>query len=132
MRLALLALIALSLAVPAAAQAPEPEWRTAAEADILLHPFAYEPRVIRLAAGQPVKLEFVNNGRAHLSFSAPDFFRAARIRSRDAPLVAGGGLRLAPGERVTVALVPAPGRYRARSISLLHRLRGMSALIIVE
>jgi len=31
-----------------------------------------------------------------------------------------------------IALVPAPGRYRAQSGYLLHRLRGMSARIVVE
>ena len=131
MRLATLALAGLLLAAPAFAQR-EPEWRAAPEADIILHPFEYEPRLIRLEAGRPVRLHFVNNGRASLSFSAPAFFRAARVRRRDAGFVAGGRLRLAPGERRTVALVPAPGRYRARSANLTHRLRGMSARIVVE
>ena len=72
----LLLLAALLLAAPAAAQRV-PEWRTAPEADILLRPFAYEPNVIRLRAGQPVKLRFVNNGRTTLGFSAPGFFAAA-------------------------------------------------------
>lgn len=130
LRLAPLAFIFLAMAAPAAQR--EPEWRIAPERDVLLHPFEYEPRVIRLEAGRPVKLHFVNNGRAALSFSAPAFFRAARVRGRDARGVAGGWLRLAPGERRTVALVPAPGRYRARSANITHRLRGMSAEIIVE
>ncbi len=119
------------LAAPALAQG-EPEWRAAPERDVLLHPFAYEPRLIRLEAGRPVKLHFVNNGRATLSFSAPAFFRAARVRGGDARALAGGSIRLAPGERRTVALVPAAGRYRARSANPAHRLRGMSALILVE
>jgi hypothetical protein len=126
-----LMLAALLLAAPAAAQRA-PEWRTAPEADILLHPFAYEPRIIRLRAGQPVKLRFVNDGRATLSFSAPGFFSAAHIRPRDRGLLRGSDLRLAPGEWVTIALVPAPGRYRVRSRNLVHRLLGMSALILVE
>lgn len=127
------AFAALALAAPAPAAAQrEPEWRAAPEAEILLHPFIYEPSVIRLDAGRPVRLHFVNNGRATLSFSAPAFFRAARVRGRDARALSGGSLRLAPGERRTVALVPAAGRYRARSANLTHRLRGMSALIVVE
>jgi len=130
MRLPVL-LAALLLATPAAAQRA-PEWRIAPEADILLRPFAYEPRTIRLRAGEPVRLRFVNNSRATLGFSAPAFFRAARIRSRDARALRGGSVRLGPGEQVTVALVPALGRYRARSGNLSHRLLGMSAEIIVE
>jgi len=121
----------LVLAGPASAQR-EPEWRIAVEVDVLLHPYRYEPREIRLVAGRPIKLRFVNNGRANLSFSAPAFFRAAQIRRRDARGLSGGGFRLAPGERRTIALVPAPGRYSARSAFLLHRLRGMTATIVVE
>ena len=60
MHLALLAFAALLLAAPAAAQR-QPEWRTATEVDILLHPFRYEPRTIRLRAGQPVVLRFVGD-----------------------------------------------------------------------
>lgn len=131
MRLTALLTATLLLAAPAAAQ-PAPEWRTAPEADILLRPFAYEPRLIRLRAGEPVKLRFVNQSRATLGFSAPGFFAAARIRSSDRDRVRGGNLRLAPGERVTIALVPAPGRYRARSGNLAHRALGMSALVLVE
>ena len=126
-----LLLAAFLLAAPAAAQRV-PEWRTAPEADVLLRPFAYEPNVIRLRAGQPVKLRFVNNGRTTLSFSAPRFFAAADIRPHDRARLRGGNLRLGPGDWVTVALVPAPGRYRVRSRNLAHRLLGMSALIVVE
>ena len=68
-----------SLAAPAAAQRA-PEWRTAPEADVLLRPFAYEPRIIRLRAGEPVKLRFVNEGRATLGFS-----RAGLLRRRPNP-----------------------------------------------
>ena len=131
MRLVLFAAVALLLAAPGAAQR-QPEWRTAVEADILLHPFRYEPREIRLEAGRPVRLEFVNNGRANLSFRAPRFFAAALVRRGDRHKVAGGGFRLAPGERLSIALVPARGHYRAYSGYLLHRLRGMTARIVVE
>ena len=49
-----LLLAALLLAAPAAAQR-EPEWRTAPEADVLLRPFAYEPRDDPARAGRPVQ-----------------------------------------------------------------------------
>jgi plastocyanin len=129
MRLLLLSLLLL-LAGPVAAQ--EPEWRTAPEYEVLLQPYAYEPDPIRLEAGRPVKLRFVNQGQATFSFVARGFFRAARVRSGDADAVRNGVLRLAPGERRTIALVPAPGRYRARSNNLFHRLLGMNAVIVVE
>jgi hypothetical protein len=132
MRLVLFAVAALLLAAAPAAAQREPEWRTAIETDVLLHPFRYEPRLIRLAAGRPVVLRFVNDGFANLSFRAPRFFAAALIRRGDRHHVQNGGFRLRPGERISIALVPAPGRYRARSGYLFHYLRGMTARIVVE
>ena len=130
MRLWLLVLALLAVGSPAAAQ--EPQWRIAPEHDVLLRAWAIEPDPIRLAANRPVKLRFVNQGQTTFSFSAREFFRAARIRTGDAELVRNGQLRLAPGERRTIALVPAPGRYRARSGNLIHRLLGMNGSIVVE
>jgi uncharacterized cupredoxin-like copper-binding protein len=125
-----LLLVALLIASPAAAQ--EPEWRTAREYEVLLRPWAIEPAPIRLEAGRPVKLRILNQGQGTFSFTADDFFRAARVSAADADEVSDGGIRLAPGETRTIALVPAPGRYRARSGNWIHRLLGMSARIIVE
>ena len=135
MRHVLIALTALLLAAPASAQgqqAREPEWRTAIEADVLLHPFRYEPRLIQLDAGRPVRLRFVNDGHAWLSFRAPDFFAAANVRRGDRRHVRNGGFALAPGQRLEISLVPARGRYRVYSGYLLHRARGMTARITVE
>lgn len=129
MRLLVL-LISILVAGPALAQ--EPEWRTARDFEILLRPYDFEPATIRLTPGQPVRLRFINQGQATFSFSAPDFFEEARVRTGDSEMVADGHLRLAPGEQRTIYLVPAPGRYRARSGNLIHRLLGMSALILVR
>lgn len=128
--IAAVAAMLLAFAGPASAQ--EPEWRTAREHDVRLAPYSFEPDPIRLEAGEPVKLRFVNQSRATLSFAAPSFFSAARIRRGDEALVSDGKIRLAPGEQASVALVPAPGTWRARSGNLIHRLRGMSVRIIVE
>ena len=126
----LLLLLVLLIAAPAAAQ--QPEWRTAREYEILMRPWGYDPHPIRLEAGRPVKLRFLNQGQATFSFDADAFFRAAQVRAGDADAVADGHIRLGPGETRTIALVPAPGRYRARSGNLFHRLLGMSVQIIVE
>ena len=122
--------LALLLVFPAAAQ--RPEWRTAFEYDVLMRPHAYEPEEIRLRAGEPVKLRFINQGQATYSFSAEEFFEAATIRESDTEYVVNGEVRLAPGERRVIALVPAAGRYRVRSGNLLHHLLGMKGSIIVE
>jgi len=125
-------LLPLAALLLVAAQPPEPEWRTTVEQDVLLRPWAYEPRTIHLRAGEPVRLRFVNQSRATMAFGAHSFFQAARMRPRDADIAAQGGFRLAPGERRSVELVPPPGRFRARSFNVFHRLLGMSAEIVVE
>ena len=125
-----LLILLLLFAAPAAAQ--QPEWRTAREYEILLRPWAFDPGEIRLEAGRPVKLRFLNQGQATFSFSARDFFRAARVRPGDADEVADGHIQLAPGEARTIALVPARGRYRAHSGNWIHRMLGMHARIVVE
>lgn len=133
MHRSLLLLSVLLLAAPhATVAAQEPEWRQSAEYDVLLEPFAYEPKILRLEAGRPVRLRFVNSGQTTLTFSAPGFFRAARVRGGDEEALRRGTLRLEPGERRTIVLVPAAGRYRMRSANLLHRLLGMTGRIVVE
>lgn len=130
----LLLLSALLLASPLAAQpgAREPEWRQSADFDVLLEPFDIEPGELRLQADRPVRLRFVNSGQRSLSFSAPAFFRAARIRSGDGPDLRDGGFRLEAGERRTIVLVPRAGRYGMRSPNFFHRLMGMKGRIVVE
>ena len=122
-------LIGLSLlAAPAAAQ----DWRTAPEYDVLLTRYDIQPETIRLKAGEPVRLRFVNNSHQELSFSARGFFRAARTRRRDGALLRGGAIEVPPLSTRTIVLVPAAGRYDANSGKLLHRLLGMGGKIVVE
>jgi hypothetical protein len=118
----------LVLAAPAAAQ----DWRMAPEYDILLTRWDIDPGEIRLKAGEPVRLRFVNNTPQALSFSAERFFRASKLRNRDGAAVKGGELDVPPLSTVTVVLVPKAGRYRVDGGSLFHRLLGMSGSIIVE
>ncbi len=67
----LLLMLSLTLAVPAAvAQSAQPEWRQAAEHQVLLRPNAFEPEEIRLTAGIPARLVFFNNSRTALSLTA--------------------------------------------------------------
>jgi hypothetical protein len=120
--------LALLLASPAAAQ----EWRMAPEYDVQLSTYDIQPGEIRLKAGEPVRLRFVNNSNQGLTFSAGAFFERSQMRRRDARLVKGGAVKVPPLSTRTIALVPKPGRYRARGANYLHRLLGMSGRIIVE
>jgi plastocyanin len=120
--------LALLLAAPASAQ----DWRMAPEYDVLLTTYDIQPGEIRLKAGQPVRLRFVNNSNQGLRFSAGGFFRDSQLRRRDSDLVKGGSLEVPALSTRTVVLVPKAGRYKATGANLLHRLLGMSGRIIVE
>jgi len=120
--------LALGLAAPAGAQ----DWRMAPEYDVLLSTWDIAPEEIRLKAGTPVRLRFVNNSNQGLSFSAEGFFKGAQLRRRDGALVKGGSIEVPALSTRTVVLVPKAGRYKARGGSFVHRLLGMNGKIIVE
>ena len=124
-----LLLAALILAAPAASA---PEWRQSREVEVRLSSFDIDPGTMRLKAGEPVRLRLVNTSQSSHSFSAPDFFRAARLRSRDQRRVTDGSIDVPAGDAREVALVPAAGRYRARCSNVLHWILGMRSEIIVE
>jgi len=118
----------LLLVAPSAA--PGQEWPRAPEYDVLLSSYDIAPRIVRLEAGRAVKLRFVNNSDQAHAFSARAFFASAEIRGRDG--VTGGRVKVDPGERRTVALIPQAGRYAMRSGNIFRRLMGMNGKIIVE
>ena len=85
----------------------------APEYDVQLSTYDIQPGEIRLRAGEPVRLRFVNNSNQGLTFSAGDFFRSAQMRRRDSKLVRGGAIEVPPLSTRTVVLVPKAGRYKA-------------------
>jgi plastocyanin len=128
MRPVLPALLLFLAAAPAAAQ----EWTLAPEYDVLVTSFEIRPEVIRLKAGEPVRLHFVNNSEQPHAFVAPAFFRSVDLRGRDRALVRHGALHLPPLSDETIAFVPKAGRYAVSGDNLLRRAIGMRARIVVE
>ena len=115
------AAVLLSAGSPAAAQ---PAVQT-----ISLSSYAYAPTPIRLQAGRPVRLVFVNrSGNGH-DFTARAFFARSRILSGD---VRGGKVELRGGESRSVTLVPLAGTYPVHCSHFLHRQFGMRATIVVN
>ncbi|MGQ0559810.1 MAG: cupredoxin domain-containing protein [Sphingosinicella sp.] len=114
----------LPLLVAASGAAAQPDTRTV---EVQLSSFRFEPRTLRLAAGQPVTLRLVNSGRGGHNFSAPEFFAAAR-GSRPS----GGAVEVPSRSTVNVSVIPARGRYRLRCTHTLHSTLGMRGQIIVE
>jgi len=118
---AFLALAALAVAGPAAAQQPVQT--------IAVHSFSYSPKVIRLAAGKPVTLTFVNESKDSHDFTAKRFFAHARVT---AGLSTGGEIELKGGQSRSVTLVPAAGRYPFHCSHFMHKQFGMSGEILVR
>ncbi len=122
-------LLALLATGPAAAA---PEWRQATEVELRLSNFAIDPGIIRLKAGQPVRLRLINNGPLGYTLTGREFFAAATIRQRDAAAVAGGAIRIASGDTREIVLTPAKGRYTLHSSNIVYRLLGMRSEIEVD
>ena len=115
-RLSLLA--ALAFPLPALADVPP-------RVDITLSNFKFAPEVIRLKAGRPVTLHFVNDGSGGHNFAAPEFFEGVAG-------VKGGRIELAKGENRDIIVTPRAGTYEVRCTHFLHTSFGMKGSIVVE
>ncbi|MEO5971771.1 MAG: cupredoxin domain-containing protein [Sphingomicrobium sp.] len=125
LRFAAVAAALLTLVPPASAK--QASYQPTVTVTLTSHSFAPDP--IRLVAGRPVRLVIMNRaGKVH-DFTAPRFFRAARIlRGR----VTGGGIALGAGRGAAIDLIPARGNYKLHCDQFGHSLLGMKTRIIVE
>jgi plastocyanin len=96
---------------------------------VQLWSFGFAPDPIRLAAGKPVTLTFVNRSGVSHDFTAPGFFQHATVTTG---AVAGDEIELRPHETKVVTLIPSAGTYQAHCSHFLHKQMGMSDLIVVE
>jgi uncharacterized cupredoxin-like copper-binding protein len=118
---AAVAILLLALGTAAVAQ---PAART-----IDLANFSFSPKPIRLAAGQPVTLTFVNRSGGGHDFTAKAFFAGSRILAGAAP---GGKIGLRGGETKSITLVPNAGTYEVHCSHFLHTSFGMTDQIVVR
>jgi len=96
---------------------------------VQVYSYGFAPRPIRLAAGRPVTLTFVNQSGSSHDFSAHGFFSKARIFSGDA---SDGEVDLPPHQTRSITLVPSAGTYHAHCSHFFHKQMGMSDLIVVN
>ncbi|HEV7233886.1 MAG TPA: cupredoxin domain-containing protein [Sphingorhabdus sp.] len=123
---AYLALAALAAAVPSSAQ-------NSARVEIQLANFKFTPADIKLTAGQPVTLHFVNKGSGGHDFTAPEFFKAATMDAATrAKLGKKGRIDLSAGESADVVLTPRAGTYKVKCGHFLHAGFGMTGTITVS
>ena len=120
-RLAAAAALTLLFAIPTSAQ-------TGGQT-IDVVSFSFAPKPIRLAAGKPVTLTFVNRSGSGHDFTAKEFFAASTITAGAAP---NGEIELASHETKRVTLIPKAGTYKAHCSHFLHPSFGMVDDIIVN
>jgi plastocyanin len=123
----LLALVALASAPSALAQAPQP-----AAVTVTMENFRFEPNAVQLRAGVPTILHLVNNAGGGHSFSAPQFFAAAKVAPSSQALVHAGTVEVPKHSAVDVALTPAAGQYPLKCSHTLHAAFGMKGTITVR
>jgi plastocyanin len=119
--LATMAAFSLLGAAPGAAQP--------ASQTILVWSYGFAPHPIRLAAGRPVTLTFVNRSGGGHDFTARTFFASSTILGGAAP---DGEIELGPRETRSITLIPRAGLYHAHCSHFFHKQLGMSDEIIVD
>jgi plastocyanin len=124
-------LLALALigvvSASASGQAPQP-----VAATVTMENFKFEPATVQLKAGVPTVLHLVNDAGGGHSFSAPQFFAAAKIAPTSQALVRDGKVEVPKHSAVDVALTPAAGDYPLKCTHTLHAAFGMKGSIIVR
>ena len=122
-RLAAAATLSILAVSPAVSQ-PAPQSFT-----IAVRSFSFTPQPIRLRAGQPVTLTFVNQSGSSHDFTAHRFFASSTITAGAAP---DGEIDLAPHQTKSVTLVPRAGTYPAHCSHFMHAQLGMRDEIVVS
>lgn len=94
--------------------------------------FSFTPMTIQLQAGVPTVLRLRNSSSGGHSFTAPQFFAAARIAPQSAALVQKGKVEIPGGATVAIALTPAAGQYPLKCSHPFHAAFGMKGTIVVR
>ena len=106
-----------------------PVYSQPAQLVVQLWSFGIAPQPIRLAAGKPVTITFVNESGSGHDFTAPGFFQHAKFVDGAAP---DDEIELAAHERKSVTLIPAAGTYQAHCSHFGHKQLGMTDQVIVN
>jgi plastocyanin len=127
MKIVLALAFAVLPAAAATAQSPQP-----AAVTVTMENFRFEPAAIQLKAGVPTILHLVNTASGGHSFSAPQFFAAAKVAPASQPLVHQGTVDVPKHSAVDIALTPAAGQYPLKCTHTLHAAFGMKGTIAVR
>jgi plastocyanin len=124
-------LVACSAQPPASTERTTAPGADGGTVTIHLSDFAFDPEHVRLKAGVPVRLRFVNeSGNGH-SFSAPGFVAASLFPVGSLAPV-DGDVVVGPHQTVEVKLIPhMPGTYPFECTHFLHSAFGMHGTVEV-
>ncbi len=120
-------LFALAAIVPASAQTPQ-----RATVSVTMENFKFEPNPVQLRAGVPTLLHLVNTASGGHSFTAPEFFAAAKVAPASQTLIHDGKVEVAKHSAVDIELTPAAGQYPLKCSHTLHAAFGMTGTIVVR
>lgn len=116
------------------------DWDKKVDVTITIRDYGYQPRELRLRAGQPYRITLVNQGSVPHYFTAPVFLQSAATRKVEvrhqaevkAPVFSGFELKPRGGS-LDVYLVPLrAGTYRAYCHIKDHLAMGVEGTLIVE
>jgi plastocyanin len=98
---------------------------------VRLSSFAFDPDIIRLTIGEPVRIRFVNDSDKGHDFSAPAFFAASTFPAGTRS-PAGGAIEVGAHQTTDVLVVPrVAGNYQFECTHPLHSLFGMTGRVQV-
>ena len=129
MRRQMLLFMVLAAGSPLAAQS---QTSSATVVTVELTNFKFSPKMVHLRAGVPVLLRLHNAAGGGHSFSAPQFFSAAKLFSQATTLVQDGTVEIPAHSTVDISLVPSTGIYRLKCSHTFHSTFGMKGAIRVD
>jgi len=101
--------------------------------DVHLSNFKFEPKAIELKADTDYALTLVNDGGGGHSFSAKDFFAAAKVDAADVAILKDGTIEVPGNDKRTIHLRTAgPGAYKVKCTHAFHSGFGMKGEIVVR
>lgn len=127
--------LALALAIAAPAAAVAQDWNKGTPIGVTMTNDRFSPARLTLTHGRAYILRIRNTSDRKHNFSAPQFFKFARVAPRDSGWITDNKVDLAPGESATLHLI-APStpnaRYQFRSTNLLDATEKLKGAIYVR
>ena len=122
-----IAVVLIALAAPAAAE----DWSQARPVTVVASEYQFSPNKLTFERGVAYRLHLENHGEEQHEFTAPEFFKAVRLRSAEALNADRTEVEVPPGTAKDLFFVPQQaGHFPLRCSD--HDWAGMTGEITVE